>query len=92
MGWDLSGKLVVRSDLIVEEIDGEMLLLDLEENAYFGLNAVGQQLWQWLEIPIDVDGLTQRLVEQYEVSEDEARRDVEEFVRALAERDLLATK
>ena len=80
----------LRTDLVVEQVDDEVIVLDLAGNKYFGLNEVAWLIWQ----SIDGDGgetlknLVAQIVESFGISEAEARTDVEAFVEQLVEAGL----
>lgn len=76
-------------DLSWRQVGDEVIVLDLRSNAYLSINQSGTALWEML-----VDGSTPatmaaRLVADFGVEEDRARRDVEEFVAMLRDRELL---
>lgn len=60
-----------------------------ELESVFLTNDVGRAIWEMLETPQAVDRLVERVVESFEVSETDARRDVGEFVAALLEARLV---
>ena len=60
-----------------------------EFNGMINLNEAGAYLWQLLENDTTEDAVVAALLEQYEVSEDVARNDVQKFVAQLSEADLL---
>ena len=76
-------------DLTWQELDGEIIVLDLQGSAYYQLNAPGALLWQRL-----VDGcrradLEAVLVEHYGIDAAQAADDVDGFVTDLLARRLL---
>jgi hypothetical protein len=83
----------VRSpDVVARRIAGEVVLVPIAvrtENAerrtanFYVLNTTAELLWQRLEAPADVEDLTQQLATHYEISADDARRDVEHFLTDL---------
>jgi hypothetical protein len=81
--------LTVSSDVLVQELQGEVMLLDLRSEHYYSLDDVGSRMWQALVEHGDVDSAVTALLEQYEVDEAELRRDLVELVERLAERGLL---
>src|SRR5262249_46846096 len=40
-------RLVVSKDVLVQELGGESVLLNLNGGRYFGLDEVGTRMWQW---------------------------------------------
>lgn len=83
---------VRRADgLLTADIDGELLMMSVEQGRYFNLNSVGSRIWELLATPMAVDGLVDALTAEYDVTSTEARQEVERFLGALRERGLLAT-
>lgn len=88
------GRLYRRSDQAVRrEIAGEILLVPVRgELAHlqqmFVLNPVGDFIWSRLDGGTDVGGLVEAVVEEFDVSREEARSDLEEFLGRLAEAGL----
>ncbi|MQP68589.1 lasso peptide biosynthesis PqqD family chaperone [Niveispirillum sp. SYP-B3756] len=77
--------------LLTADVDGELLMMSVEQGRYFNLNSVGSRIWELLAAPVAVDGLVDALTAEYDVAPDEARREVERFLGALRKRGLLVT-
>jgi hypothetical protein len=71
------------------EIDGETILLDLDSSKYLGLNRSGTLLWPAIVKGSTRTELVQKLVREFEIDSDLAARDVDVFVGACRERNLL---
>ena len=84
-----------RSDNVAfRKLGQECLLVPIrtdpsQEMAVFRLNEVGAFLWQALDAPKSLRVLRQRLVEEYEVSEEEAQGDLAAFVELLTGKQLI---
>ncbi len=76
-------------DVVHRELEGEAVLLDLSTGTYFGLNEVGTRIWSSLAEEGDTDRVVRALMDEYEVSEEQLRRDVEALVVQLAEKGLV---
>lgn len=84
----------VRSpDVVARRIAGELVLVPIATRTdnplkrtanFYVLNQTGELLWQQLENAADAPDLTRHLIEQYQVDEDTARGDVEQFLKELA--------
>lgn len=68
----------------------EVVLLDFGKGEYFGLDAIGAEIWRRLEAGDDLGTVASRISAQYEVGRDEALRDIVDLVTQLRERELLA--
>jgi hypothetical protein len=69
--------------LIVQDVDGESVLLDMSSECYYGLEAVGTRMWQALAEYRDVDRACQALLREYDVDEVTLRRDLLALVEKL---------
>lgn len=77
-------------DMITREIAGETILVPvgasaIKYNGLITLNEVGAFLWARLPNAADVNALVDALLEEYEVSREEAASDVAEFIAQLKE-------
>jgi len=70
--------------ILVQELDGEAVLLHLPSGQYFGLDEVGTRIWALLQEGLHGAALLQTLLDEYEVTETECRAHVAEFLESLA--------
>jgi hypothetical protein len=90
MSLHLAGKRIVASeDVLVRELHGESVLLDLKSESYFGLDEVGTRMWEALTAHDSVESAFDALLEAYDVPASELRDDLERFVDELAESGLV---
>jgi hypothetical protein len=73
-----------------QELDKEAILLDLNGEAYYGLDEVGMRLWQLLAENGDFDAAVAQLLTEYEVEEELLRRELRELLEDMAQSDLVA--
>lgn len=72
-------------------MDGETLMLDSHSGMYYGIDAVGTRIWEYLASPITIPDLVERLEEQYEVETQRCARDVADLIEQLAARKMIKT-
>jgi hypothetical protein len=77
--------------LMARDLDGEVVLLDLLGSRYMTLNESGALLFHRLQDGATRADLIACLVGAYDLPEDDAATDVDEFVATLAEASLLET-
>ena len=82
-------RLVRRADINWSLVEGEAILLDLEEAEVLRLNPMAAELWMLIDGTRSVDDLARHLERTYDVSAWRARRDVRRFVRRLRRRDFV---
>ena len=84
----------VEKEFVLREIAGDNILVPVGEtaldfNGLITLNEVGAFLWNKLQNDITIDGLVQKVLNEYEVDEDTARKDILEFVDYLKKADII---
>ena len=81
--------LTLSPDVIVRELQGESVVLDLSSGRYFGLNAVGTRVWQLIQAGQPVDGLIRAVTAEYDADGDAVERDVLALLEDLKARGLV---
>jgi ornithine carbamoyltransferase len=88
MTVDFLKKIRFPETLFAQEVDGEMVLLDMRSENYYGLDAVATDIWRLLQEERNLEETVEALLEIYEVEESQLRRDLETFVSGLVEQGL----
>ena len=86
---NLSQKIIFADTVFAQEVDGEMVLLDMNSENYFGLDEVGTAIWQAMQEKGTLQGVFGTLLEQYEVEEEVLKKDLINFVEKLKESGLV---
>ena len=78
----------VKMDFVLRDIAGDLLLIPagkaaLDLNGMLTLNEVGGEIWKLLPEVKDEEELIARLLDIYEVEEEELRKDVAEFLDSM---------
>ena len=68
---------------LYSEIDSEAVILDVNSGTYFGLNEVSKSVWQILQTPSSSKQVIEKILAEYEVSEEEAAKDVEGLLKEM---------
>jgi len=89
---DLNKKITFADTVFAQEVDGEMVLLDMNSENYFGLDAVGTDIWQAIQEKETLQAVLEVLLEQYDVEEEVLKRDLLAFVGKLEESGLVKTE
>ena len=89
MALTLDDRASVPDGVVSRELDGEMVLLNLETGIYFGLDAVGTDMWRAIrESPTLGDALA-AVRRQYDVDEATIRADFLQLADQLVAKGLL---
>lgn len=89
MKTSLLEKVVPSKDVLTQEVSGEMVLMDLSSEQYFGLDAVGTRVWNLLDQGIAPADLLSILLREYEVEQLQLESDIEELLGQLLEAGLV---
>jgi len=74
------------------EVDGENVILDLDEGVYYGLNPVGTQVWKRIQEPTPVGEIVTNLTDEYDVDYERCFDDVVSLLEDLAENGLIVVE
>ena len=85
-----NAKLSIPPQVLSRVVGDETVLLDLESGVYFGLDNTGKRIWESIGEGLTLGETVAVITSEYEVDEAQAQEDVNDFVRDLVERGLLA--
>jgi hypothetical protein len=76
-------------DHLSAEIDNELVLMDIEQGSYYGLDVIGTDIWRRLDRGVVVSDLCAALIGEYEADADTIHRDVLVLLERLATEGLI---
>lgn len=84
----------IDKNFVLREIAGEYIIIPtgrtaLEFNGLITVNEVGMELWKMLQEDVTFDDLLNGILEEYDVDENEAREDIQEFLDRLVKGGIL---
>lgn len=65
------------------ELDGQFMLMNIENGSYYEMTGIGGVIWQMLETPKSEAELVEAILGRYEVERDQCSRDVRAFLDKL---------
>ncbi len=69
--------LLCRVELVLTaEIDGEVVMMGIDQGRYFGLDDIGSDIWRRLETPVTLGDLVDALAAEYDAERTVIARDV----------------
>jgi hypothetical protein len=77
------------AQVVTRPLDGELVLLNLDTETYFGLDQVGTRMWELLSSAPSVGDAFRQLVEEYDVDEATLRSDLEALLGQLVDGGLV---
>ncbi len=89
---DLNQKITFADTVFAQEVDGEMVLLDMNSENYFGLDEIGTAIWQGMQEKETLQEVFELLLNQYDVEADLLKQDLLAFVDKLVKHGIVSTK
>ena len=87
---DLDTRLSIPPQVMSRRVGDETVLLDLESGLYFGLDGVGDLVWQSVSNGGRLGEAVDSIVAEYDVERAQAEADVIAFAGTLVQRGLLS--
>lgn len=78
-------RVMIPDSVLSTELQNEGVLLNLETGEYFGLDAIGMEMWKVLRASSSVEAACVALLEQYDVDENVLVHDLQELIAKLSE-------
>jgi hypothetical protein len=75
--------------VVATEEDGELIMMNLEHNRYFSLNAIGAAVWRHIEPPCTFGELVNRLANEYEANRAAIVEDMLLFLRRMVKEEVI---
>lgn len=86
---DLGKRLSVPPQVMSRRVGDETVLLDIESGLYFGVDRVGQRIWELAGRGRTLGNIIDTIVAEFDVDRPQAEADVMAFVSTLISRGLL---
>lgn len=92
----MSVEIITVNDLIVQsegnlvsDMDGEKVMLSIENGKYYNLGQIGGRIWELIATPVTIPSMVEQLVVEYEIEQDVCEQQVNTFLQQLASEGLV---
>jgi hypothetical protein len=75
--------------VLTAEVDGEIVMMSIEQGQYFGLDDIGSDIWKRLDPPCAFADLIERLAADYDADRASIATDVWALLESMAARDVV---
>ena len=89
MTFSFASRLRAADQVLIQEIRGEIMFLNMSSESYFGLDVVGSQMYRMLISSDSVQAAFDNLLQEYDVEAARLRSDLEGLIARLLENGLL---
>jgi hypothetical protein len=76
-------------DVVGQRLGDEVVLVSLNTNRIFELNRTGGRFWELLQSENDRARIEQRLLEEFDVSQEELSAELDRLIKSLADEELV---
>ncbi len=80
---------VVAPDVVSCDLAGDAAILNLKSGVYYGLDAVGARIWSYLQTPVALSEVKERLLEEHDVADEQCEQDLLELAGGFAREGLV---
>lgn len=74
------------TDFVFNEVDGELVMMNIDNGAYVSLNESGKSIWMALETPKTEQEIVDILLQEFEVSPEICAQEVNSFLVKMEEK------
>lgn len=88
----LANRVRIKEDVVFRDLEGEIVLLNLQTGVYFGLDPIGARIWHMIQEHRSLQEILDGLTEEYDVPEGRCEQDLLRFVGSLREKELVEVR
>ncbi|HSV89009.1 MAG TPA: PqqD family protein [Bacteroidales bacterium] len=74
---------------ITGSLHDHLVMLDIQKGKYFSLNPVAARIWEILENPHTLEEVCSKLLDEYDVSQEQCQQEVEEYLLEMKNLELV---
>lgn len=79
-----------KTDNFVEsDIEGQAVMMSIENSKYFGMDEIGTEIWQLLDKDLTYAEMIDTLLNEYEIDSDTCEQESSEFIEKLLKYKLI---
>ncbi len=78
-----------RDALLSNNLGADVVMMDIEQGNYYGLEAVAARIWEMTEKPVSVGSLCENLTAEYDIAPEKCREEVVGFLDDLLQHKII---
>ncbi len=75
--------------LLFNNLGDDVVMMDIEQGSYYGLEEVAARIWELTENPVSVASICETLISEYDVPEQKCEQEVTAFIDDLINRKII---
>lgn len=89
LGIRLNSIITRNLDIDATDLEGEVVMMNLDKGQYFMMNQVGSRIWEIIKEPSTVNNIINTLLGEFQVEKNQCKENVVEFLGKLKNADLI---
>ncbi|MBK2025256.1 lasso peptide biosynthesis PqqD family chaperone [Francisella philomiragia] len=89
---NIENQLYKNEDIYSSEVDGETIMMNIDNNAYYTTQEIGNRIWELLDSLDTPKAICDQLMQEYEVSQEQCQNEVLQFLEQLLEHGIVTKK
>ena len=91
-GLSLDSTVARNAEIVTADMEGETVMMSIENGKYYNLGKMGTVIWGLLENPLTVEALICKLLDVYDVERERCERETLSFLRDLLREGIVAVR
>ena len=76
-------------NVLSSDIDGETMIMSIENGNYYGLDDIASVIWKMMASPVRIAEIVEELLPRFEVEREKCERDVLHLIAGLAQQSIV---
>lgn len=89
LGIRLNSIITRNLDIDATDLEGEVVMMNLDKGQYFMMNQVGSRIWDIIKEPSTINNIINTLLGEFQVEKNQCKENVVEFLGKLKNADLI---
>ncbi len=85
----INQRFVANKENLFTDLNGEAVILSLQNGKYYGVNTVGAFIWGMIQNPASFEDIRSSAMREYEVDEAVCRQEILSFLKKMSEEGLI---
>ncbi|MFJ5759867.1 lasso peptide biosynthesis PqqD family chaperone [Neobacillus sp. NPDC093182] len=86
---ELDNIIVQSQGNVVSNMDGEKVMMSIQNGKYYNLGEIGGRIWDMIEKPTSVNNLIVNLISEYNIEKSDCEQQVVSFLASLKKEGLI---
>ena len=86
---ELNSIVTQAKSLVSSDMDGETVMMSIENGKYYGMDPIGSRIWKLIEKPQSPSVLCEILLNEYNIDQEICQQHVLEFLNKLSDQGLV---